>query len=332
MKPVLITGADGFIGSHLVEEFVRSGREVKAFVYYNSFDSWGWLDSVSERVLDAVQVIAGDIRDAHCVHEAMRGCESVCHLAALIGIPYSYVAPESYVATNVSGTLNVVQAARDHEVSKVVVTSTSEVYGSARFVPINEDHPLVGQSPYAATKIAADQIALSYYRSFDTPVAVVRPFNTYGPRQSARAVIPSVITQIADGRRSIKLGSLHPTRDFSYVQDTVRGIIAVHDNPLSVGEVINIGSNFEIAVGDTVKIIADLMNVDVQVEVEHSRLRPVKSEVERLFADINKANRLLGWAPEMQGEQGLLGGLKKTIDWFLVPENRSRYRSQRYTL
>jgi len=332
MKPVLVTGADGFIGSHLVEELVRAGCKVRAFVYYNSFDSWGWLDSAPKDVRDAIDVFAGDIRDAHCVREAMRPCESVFHLAALIGIPYSYAAPDSYVATNITGTLNVVQAAREHGVAKVVVTSTSEVYGTAQSVPISEDHPLVGQSPYAATKIGADQIALSYFRSFATPVAVVRPFNTYGPRQSARAVIPSIITQIADGARSIRLGSLHPTRDFSYVRDTVRGMMAVHDSPASVGEVINIGSNFEISIGDTAKLIAGLMNADVHIETEQARLRPATSEVERLFADVGKAKRLLGWEPEFRGRDGIASGLRKTIDWFLDSQNRSRYRSDRYTV
>lgn len=332
MGRVLITGADGFIGSHLVEELVRQGREVRAFVYYNSFDTWGWLDSAPKSVKSAIEVFPGDIRDGAAVRRALNGCEGALHLAALIGIPYSYVAPESYVTTNVIGTLNVVEAARDLGLKKVVVTSTSEVYGTARFVPISEDHPLVGQSPYSATKIGADQLALSYYRSFDTPVAVVRPFNTYGPRQSARAVIPTVVTQIAEGQRRIKLGALTPTRDLSYVRDTARGMIAVYDSKVSVGEVINLGSNFEISVGDLVSTIATIMNADVEIETEEIRLRPGKSEVDRLFADVSKAARLLSWRPEYGGLEGLTQGLKLTIDWFSDPANRARYKVGSYTV
>lgn len=332
MTRVLVTGADGFIGSHLVEELVRQGREVRAFVYYNSFDSWGWLDTTPESVKSSIEVFPGDIRDGAAVRRALKGCEGALHLAALIGIPYSYVAPESYVTTNVIGTLNVVEAARDLGLKKVVVTSTSEVYGTAQFVPINEDHPLVGQSPYSATKIGADQVALSYYRSFDTPVAVVRPFNTYGPRQSARAVIPTVITQIAEGRRRIKLGALTPTRDLSYVRDTARGMIAIYDSTASIGEVINLGSNFEISVGDLVSTIAQIMKVDVEIETEEIRLRPGKSEVERLFADVSKAARLLDWQPDYGSFEGLKHGLKLTIDWFCDPANRARYKVGSYTV
>lgn len=332
MGRVLVTGADGFIGSHLVEELVRQGREVRAFVYYNSFDSWGWLDTLPEAVKASIEVFPGDIRDGAAVRRALKGCEGALHLAALIGIPYSYVAPESYITTNVVGTLNVVEAARDLGLKKVVVTSTSEVYGTAQDVPINEDHPLVGQSPYSATKIGADQVALSYYRSFDTPVAVVRPFNTYGPRQSLRAVIPTVITQIADGRCRIKLGALHPTRDLSYVRDTALGMIAVYDSPASVGEVINLGSNFEISIGDLVATITRIMGVNVEIETEDIRLRPGKSEVERLFADVSKAARLLKWSPEYGGLEGLSQGLKLTIDWFSDPANRARYKVGRYTV
>src|SRR5262249_1555125 len=245
MPKILVTGSDGFIGSHLVEELVRTGRDVRAFVLYNSFDSWGWLDDVPPNVRSSIEVVMGDVRDANFVRTALTGSDSVMHLAALIGIPYSYHAAESYVDVNIRGTLNVVQAARDLGLSKVVVTSTSETYGTAQFVPITEEHPLVGQSPYAATKIGADQIALSYYRSFETPVAIARPFNTYGPRQSSRAVIPTVITQLAKGSNSIKLGATKPTRDFNFVADTMRGIIAIHDSAASVGEVINVGSNYE---------------------------------------------------------------------------------------
>jgi NAD dependent epimerase/dehydratase len=332
MGRVLVTGADGFIGSHLVEELVRLGREVRAFVYYNSFDSRGWLDTAPEQVKKAIEVFPGDIRDGAAVRRALTGCEGVLHLAALIGIPYSYVAPESYITTNVVGTLNVVEAARDLGLKKVVVTSTSEVYGTAQFVPITEEHPVVGQSPYSATKIGADQVALSYYRSFDTPVAVVRPFNTYGPRQSARAVIPTVITQIVDGRRRIKLGALHPTRDLSYVRDTALGMIAIYDSPASPGEVINLGSNFEVSIGDLVKTITKIMGVEIEIETEAQRMRPGKSEVERLFADTSKAARLLKWSPEYGGIEGLSKGLKLTIDWFSDPANRARYKVGQYTV
>ncbi len=332
MGRILVTGADGFIGSHLVEELVAQGREVRAFVYYNSFDSWGWLDTVPERVKSAIQVFPGDIRDAGAVRRAAKGCEGVLHLAALIGIPYSYVAPESYIATNITGTLNVVEAARDLGLSKAVVTSTSEVYGTAQYVPIDEVHPLVGQSPYSATKIGADQIALSYFRSFDTPVAVVRPFNTYGPRQSSRAVIPTIITQIANGQRRIRLGALHPTRDLSYVRDTALGMIAVYDGRESLGEVINLGSSFEISVGDLVGMIARQMGAEIEIETEEQRLRPDKSEVERLFADTSKAERLLGWKPLLGGLGGLEKGLAHTIAWFSDPANRARYKVGRYTV
>ena len=332
MSVVLVTGSDGFIGSHLVEELVRQGRQVRAFVYYNSFDSWGWLDTVPDAVKSAIEIFPGDIRDSAAVRKALTGCDGVLHLAALIGIPYSYVAPERYITTNVVGTLNVVQAAHDLGLSKVVVTSTSEVYGTAQRVPIDEDHPLVGQSPYSATKIGADQIALSYHRSFNTPVAVVRPFNTYGPRQSSRAVIPTIITQIGDGGRRIKLGSLHPTRDLSFVRDTAQGMIAVYDSPASIGEVINLGSNFEISVGDLATKIAELMHAEIEIKTDALRLRPDKSEVERLFADISKAKAIMGWVPEWGGLDGLTRGLTETIEWFSVPANRARYKAGRYTV
>lgn len=332
MAKILVTGADGFIGSHLVEELVRMGQDVRAFVLYNSFDKWGWLDDSPEEIRKQIEVVAGDIRDPHAVRTAMKGCDSVMHLAALIGIPYSYHAADSYVDVNVRGTLNVVQAARDLGLSKVVVTSTSEVYGSAQFVPITEEHPLVGQSPYAATKIGADQVALSFYRSFETPVAVARPFNTYGPRQSSRAVIPTVITQLLKGNGIVQLGATTPTRDFNYVRDTARGIIAIHDSPASVGEVINIGSGYEISVGDTVALIAEMMGRPVSVECEAERLRPAKSEVERLWANNSKAQRLLGWKPEYSGIEGLRQGLKLTINWFSIHENRERYRTGKYTI
>ena len=280
MKKILVTGADGFIGSHLTEELVRKGYETKAFVLYNSFNSWGWLDHCGPDVRDQFEVFAGDIRDPHGVRKAMEGCEAVLHLAALIAIPYSYHSPDTYVDTNIKGTLNVVQAARELGVAKVVHTSTSEVYGTAKFVPITEEHPLQGQSPYSASKIGADQIAMSFYNSFGTPISTIRPFNTYGPRQSARAIIPTVITQIYENNRQIKLGALHPTRDFNYVEDTVSGFLAALKSDQAIGQVINIGSNFEISIGDTVKIIADVMGKEIEIQTEEQRLRPRKSEVE----------------------------------------------------
>ncbi len=329
-RKVLVTGADGFIGSHLTEHLVAEGYEVRAFVLYNSFNSWGWLDQSPVR--EGLDVFAGDIRDPHGVRKAMEGCDAVLHLAALIAIPYSYHSPDTYVDTNVKGTLNIVQAARELGVSKVVHTSTSEVYGTARFVPITEEHPLQGQSPYSATKIGADQIAMSFYNAFDTPVAVIRPFNTYGPRQSARAVIPTVISQIAAGQRRLKLGALHPTRDFNYVADTVRGFVSVLESDESVGEVINIGSNFEISIGDTVRLIADVMGADVEVETDAVRLRPEKSEVDRLWADNAKARRLTGWEPAYAGRDGLRRGLQETVAWFTREENLRGYKTGIYNI
>ncbi len=305
---------------------------MRAFVLYNSFNSWGWLDHAPREVREAIDVFAGDIRDPHGVRHAMEGCDFVLHLAALIAIPYSYHSPDTYVDTNVKGTLNVVQAARELRVQKVIHTSTSEVYGTARTVPIDEEHPLSGQSPYSATKIAADQIALSFYHSFDTPVAVIRPFNTYGPRQSARAVIPTIITQIASGKRSIRLGALHPTRDFSYVADTVHGFIAALESDNGIGEVTNLGSGFEITIGDTLALIAEIMGAEVKVEAEASRLRPEKSEVNRLLADNRKARSLWGWQPAFGGVDGFRRGLAETVRWFTDPENLHGYKTDRYNL
>jgi dTDP-glucose 4,6-dehydratase len=325
---VLVTGADGFIGSHLTETLVRQGYDVKAFVLYNSFNSWGWLDHCAPDVAGQFNVFTGDIRDPHGVRKAMEGCNLVMHLAALIAIPFSYHSPDTYVDTNVKGTLNVVQAARALNVDKVVHTSTSEVYGTARFVPINEGHPLQGQSPYSATKIAADQIAMSFYCSFDTPVATIRPFNTYGPRQSARAVIPTVITQIAAGNRKIKLGAVYPTRDFNFVHDTVGGFIAVAESEQTVGEVVNCGSNFEISIGDTVKLIADIMGAKIEIETDKERFRPVKSEVERLCCDNAKLQHLTGFRPQTD----LRKGLEKTIKWFVDPNNLKQYKAGIYNV
>lgn len=331
-KKILVTGADGFIGSHLTEKLVGLGYDVRAFVLYNSFNSWGWLDQSPPAVKKSLDVFAGDIRDPHGVKTAMQGCDVVLHLAALIAIPYSYHSPDTYVDTNVKGTLNIVQAARELGVSKVVHTSTSEVYGTARFVPITEEHPLQGQSPYSASKIGADQMAMSFYSSFGTPVSIIRPFNTYGPRQSARAVIPTIITQIANGASKIKLGSLHPTRDFNYVADTVSGFISVAEADNSVGEVINIGSNYEISIGDTVAMIADIMGVKIEIETDDIRLRPDKSEVERLWADNRKAKNFTGWEPDYNGNDGLRRGLVETIEWFANPSNLACYKADRYNI
>lgn len=331
-KKIVVTGADGFIGSHLTEELIRQGHAVRAFVFYNSFNSWGWLDTLEPAIRKSLDVFAGDIRDPHGVKTAMKGCDVVMHLAALIAIPYSYHSPDTYVDTNVKGTLNVVQAARELGLEKVVHTSTSEVYGTARFVPITEDHPLQGQSPYSASKIGADQIAMSFYTSFNTPVSILRPFNTYGPRQSARAVIPTVITQIACGQKKLNLGALHPTRDFNYVADTVRGFIAAAESDKSIGEVVNIGSNYEISIHDTVQLITEIMNTSVDIETDQIRIRPEKSEVERLWADNTKAKNLLGWEPRYAGKEGLRRGLAETISWFTDPQNLKAYKSHLYNV
>lgn len=332
MRKVLVTGADGFIGSHLTEALVRRGHDVRAFVLYNSFNSWGWLDHVPKSIRDNVEVFSGDIRDPHGVKQALNGCGAVVHLAALIAIPFSYHSPDTYIDTNVKGTLNVLQAARELRVERVVHTSTSETYGTARFVPITEEHPVLGQSPYSASKIAADQLAYSFYASFNLPVVIVRPFNTYGPRQSARAVIPTVITQIAAGQRQIRLGALSPTRDFSYVRDTVDGFIAALESGGGVGEVVNLGSNFEVSIGDTARLIAEVMNAQIEIVTDEQRLRPDKSEVERLWSDNSKAGRLLGWQPKYAGLDGFKRGLAETAEWFIRPENIRSYKADIYNL
>lgn len=331
-EKVLVTGADGFIGSHLVESLVRQNYDVRAFVLYNSFNSWGWLDHCPEDVRGQFEIFAGDIRDPHGVREAVKGCDAILHLAALIAIPYSYHSPDTYVDTNIKGTLNVLQAARDLGVERVIHTSTSEVYGTAHFVPITEEHPLQGQSPYSATKIAADQLAYSFYASFGLPVVIARPFNTYGPRQSARAVIPTIITQIATGKRQIKLGAVLPTRDFNYVHDTVAGFIAALGARNGVGEVVNFGSNFEISIGDTAYAIADVMNVTIEIVADEARLRPEKSEVERLWAANVKARELFGWEPKYGGLDGFKRGLKETADWFAQRQNLCGYKADIYNL
>lgn len=329
---ILVTGADGFIGSHLTEALVRAGHDVRAFVLYNSFNSWGWLDHCAADVKGKFETFAGDIRDPNGVRTAMKDCDAVLHLAALIAIPYSYHSPDTYVETNIKGTLNIVQAARDLGVTKVVHTSTSEVYGTARFVPITEDHPLQGQSPYSASKIGADQIAMSFHTSFGTPVATLRPFNTYGPRQSARAVIPTIITQIANGKRQIKLGAVRPTRDFNFVADTVAGFMAALNSDRSIGEVINIGSNFEISIGDTARAIAEVIGVEIEILTDEQRLRPEKSEVERLWASNDKARELLAWRPQYGGLDGFQRGLVETVAWFRNPSNLASYKSEIYNL
>lgn len=329
---VLVLGADGFIGSHLTEALIRRGTDVRAFVLYNSFNSWGWLDQAPAEIRNGLDVFAGDVRDPHGVRTAMTGCDAVLHLAALIAIPYSYHSPDTYVDTNVKGTLNVLQAARELGVRRVIHTSTSEVYGSARFVPITEAHPLQGQSPYSATKIAADQLAYSFFASFGLPVVIARPFNTYGPRQSSRAVIPTIITQIAAGRKQISLGAVTPTRDFNYVKDTVAAFIAALDSDAGLGEVVNFGSNYEISVGDTVRLIGETMGVDVEVISDEARLRPANSEVERLWADNSKARALFGWEPAYGGRDGLKRGLAETAEWFRDPENLARYKIDRYNI
>lgn len=331
-ETILVTGADGFIGSHLTEALVREGFKVRAFVYYNSFNSWGWLDQCANDIKGQFEVFPGDIRDPHGVKEAMRGCDAVLHLAALIAIPFSYYSPDTYVDTNIKGTLNVLQAARELSIKRIIHTSTSEVYGTAQFVPITEEHPLQGQSPYSATKIAADQLAYSFYSSFNLPVVTIRPFNTYGPRQSARAVIPTIITQIASGAHQIQLGALTPTRDFSYVQDTVSGFLAALKCPNGLGQVINLGSNFEISISEVVTLIAESMNTKVEINSSEERLRPENSEVERLWADNSKASELFGWQPTYSGRDGFKRGLVETISWFTQTENLRLYKPNLYNL
>ena len=326
MKNVLITGADGFIGSHLTELLVREGYSVKALSQYNSFNHWGWLEDIS--CLDQIEVLCGDVRDPHYCKEITKNVDAVFHLAALIAIPYSYIAPDSYVDTNVRGTLNICQAALENGVERLIHTSTSEVYGTAQYVPIDESHPLQAQSPYSASKIGADAMAMSFYNAFELPLTTVRPFNTYGPRQSNRAVIPTIISQIAKGMTQIKLGDVSPTRDFNYVADTCRGFLelALCDN--AIGEVVNIGSNFEISVGDTLHLIKEIMGSNVEFLTDEARLRPEKSEVFRLWCDNSKINSLTGFKPEFS----IRDGLQTTIDWFSKAENLSRYKANIYNV
>ena len=329
---ILVTGADGFIGSHLTEALVREGYKVRAFVYYNSFNSWGWLDQCAPDVKGKFEVFSGDIRDPHGVKQAMKDCSAVLHLAALIAIPYSYHSPDTYVETNIKGTLNVLQAARELGVKRIIHTSTSEVYGTAQYVPIDEKHPLQGQSPYSASKIGADQLAYSFYSSFKLPVVTIRPFNTYGPRQSARAVIPTIIAQVAKGRKEIELGSTTPTRDLSYISDTVNGFVKALQSDSGVGEVINLGSNFEVSIGQIANLIAKSFNTEIEIVTKQERLRPDNSEVERLWADNSKAEQLFSWSPSYVQIQGLEKGIKETIDWFQNSSNLESYKSEIYNI
>ena len=328
MKKVLVTGADGFIGSHLVESLVHRGYTVRAFVFYNSLNTWGWLDTLDSKILKQLEVVSGDIRDPHGVRTAMKGCEFIFHLAALIAIPYSYHSPTSYVETNVTGTLNVVQAARELNVGKVIHISTSEVYGTAQYVPIDEKHPLQPQSPYSASKIGADTIAMSFYHSFDLPLTIARPFNTYGPRQSARAVIPAMITQIANGRKEIHLGDTTPTRDFNYVRDTCQGLIELAECSETIGHTINVGSNTEISIQKVFDLIKNLMQSDVRFCCDQERIRPKKSEVFRLCCDNRKIKKLTGFEPQYS----LIDGLEKTIEWLTIPKNLARYKTDIYNV
>jgi len=328
MKKVLVTGSDGFIGSHLTEALIAGGHDVRAFVYYNSFNHWGWLDTLPADVKAELDVFAGDVRDPNGVRTAMEGCDTVFHLAALIGIPFSYHSPDSYVDTNIKGTLNVLQAARQLETSRVFATSTSEVYGTAQFVPITEEHPYQGQSPYSASKIGADRMAESFYRSFELPVTIVRPFNTYGPRQSARAVIPTIITQLKSGYDEIRVGDLGPTRDFVYVKDTVSAFLEIAANDDTIGQEINIATNSEISIGDLAQTLIGMINPSATILQEEERFRPEKSEVQRLFGSNEKLKKLTGWTQKYS----LAEGLAETIEWFGDPDNLKGYDAGRYNV
>lgn len=326
MKKVLVTGADGFIGSHLTEELVKKGYQVKAFVLYNSFNTWGWLDTLPKDIKEKIEIFQGDVRDPNGVRKAVEDVEAIFHLAALIAIPYSYHSPDTYVDTNIKGTLNVLQAARDAQIERVLVTSTSEVYGTAQYVPIDERHPFQGQSPYSATKIGADRLAESFYRSFELPVTIVRPFNTYGPRQSARAVIPTITMQLLSGREEIKLGSLSPTRDFNYVKDTVNGFIKIYESSKTIGEEINIATQQEISIGALAEELIRQINPNAKIVCDEQRLRPVKSEVNRLLGCNQKIKELTDWRPEYSFEQGLA----ETIEFF--KQNLDKYKVDIYNV
>ncbi len=323
-----VTGADGFIGSHLVESLLEDGYDVTAFCFYNSFGKLGWLDTLPDEKKKSIKVVLGDIRDKSSIKEGMKGCEIVFHLAALIAIPYSYISQSSYVDTNIHGTLNVLQLAKELGIRRIIHTSTSETYGSAQFVPITEDHPLVAQSPYAASKIGADQMVISFWKSFSLPITILRPFNTYGPRQSNRAVIPQIITQIANKKKRIKLGSLIPTRDFNFVKDTCSAFIAVAKSKNAIGEIVNSASNFEISIGETAKLISEIMNCSVEIESEYGRIRPEHSEVNRLYGSNKKILSISEWNPKYQGLEGFKKGLIETIEWFKDLKNLEHYGSE----
>jgi NAD dependent epimerase/dehydratase len=327
-KKVLVTGADGFIGSHLVEELVIKGAKVRAFVYYNSFNKWGWLDTLRPEILANLDIFAGDIRDPNGVEEAIKGCEVVFHLAALIAIPFSYHSPDSYIDTNIKGTLNVLQASKKHNVERVLITSTSEVYGTAKYVPMDEAHPFQGQSPYSASKIGADRLAESFFKSFNTPVVIVRPFNTYGPRQSARAIIPTLITQLLEGASEVYIGSKTPTRDFNYIQDTVDGFIALAECDDAVGLEVNIATKTEHSIGDLANYLINKINPNATILTDEQRLRPEASEVYRLFGDNSQIISLTNWRPKYD----LYAGLEKTIEWFLIRENLANYKTKIYNI
>ena len=329
---ILVTGADGFIGSHLSEALTKKGHKVTAFVYYNAFNSFGWLDNIEKKIKKSLKIFPGDIRDENLVRKAMKGCDAVINLAALIGIPYSYNSPKSYFETNVQGTLNILQSAKDYGIKKVIHTSTSEVYGTAKYIPIDENHPLDGQSPYSASKIAADHLAISFYKSFDTPVSIIRPFNTYGPRQSARAIIPTIILQMINGNKEISLGSVKTTRDFSFIDDTVDAYMAAIKATDVNGEIINLGSGHETSIIDLVKIINTIVKKNCKIITDKKRVRPEKSEVERLLSSNSKAFKKLRWKPKYIGRAGLIKGLTKTIEWFTKKENFSRYKSDIYNV
>ena len=332
MNKILVTGADGFIGSHLVEKLVSSGYNVKAFVLYNSQNSWGWLDHVDKSIKDEIEVISGDIRDPFLLSKVLNDCEIVYHLAALIAIPYSYISPISYIKTNIIGTLNLLEAAKNKGVKKFIHTSTSEIYGTAKYVPIDENHPINSQSPYAASKTGADQLVLSYFKSFNLPAVILRPFNTYGPRQSNRAIIPTVITQILKGNNKIKVGNIHPTRDFTYIDDTVNGFICALKSKNIEGKVLNLGAGFEISIKETITIIAKLIGTDIEIITDLERIRSKSSEVDRLYSNNSLASEILNWQPKFKGVEGFKTGLKKSIDWFSDKKNLSKYNSSFYNI
>jgi dTDP-glucose 4,6-dehydratase len=330
-KKILVTGADGFIGSHLVEKLVELNFRVKAFTFYNSMNSYGWLDNLNKKILDNIEIVSGDIRDYNFIEKQTKNIDIIYHLAALIAIPYSYHSPKSYIETNINGTYNILQASRKNNLSKVIITSTSEVYGSAQKIPINEKHPLNAQSPYAATKIAADQLAMSFYKSFGLPVTILRPFNTYGPRQSARAIIPTIVSQLLSNSKILKVGNIKPTRDFTYVEDTVNAFVQLTKYNL-FGEIINIGNKFEISISDIINIFRNDFGYEFKLKIDPIRIRSKKSEVNRLFADDFKAKKLLKWRPRYSGISGFKEGLKKTISWFSDSKNLKKYNTEIYNI